>query len=917
MAVTTLVFASAAHAETVALWLFDEPAGSSVALDSSGNGHDLTIGPDAAIVRAGKFGGALDADATAADGLGAFRYCAERALNPGDENWTLEAWIKAKPEMKDDNRLWGLSGVNYIDFGRTRQMPRPAHGIFLASRYLPIDQVLGWNRPTGDLKADDAFHHVAFVYDSARKQARHYFDGKQQFAVSGVWKDVPTGSAENREAILPPHYPMLQVGMRDAVQQWSHRSLGGARGEMKKFQGYIDELRFSNVVLYATDFTPPSSLAAPGLVVHPRRVALASVFGESSMLEGRLLVQTGTQPKSLSATSAADWLVVDAPQSQAAQFLTLRVATDKLAVGRHEATVTLKHADTTIEVPVSVTINKREDVRNIGDRRQLFIDRRFIEQSVGVTLRVNPAEKFTVAFDRTKSHSEGLFFPKNVFYDDRAGRFRLYYLASGHIWCMESTDGVNWEHVEANGGHIVLYDKPAADAATAKPKKAPPRYSATQAPPIDGIAGGRVKPMGTMLIYDPRDVPERRYKFFQEVSFMHLDADGDPTKAPEVANRRQKSGVYAYYSADGLTFVATGVRVLPVLPEGLFNAFWDEAIGRYAIYMRCENIARGGLAVIQGNQFIYRPGFTYAEPEGKVGFAAPETGAQPGLENLRSIARLEADDLLKPWTVGLSPTAERDSIYATAGELQLNVAADEKDGFLDFYTGYPLKYPYAEDVHLMLLQAFRHFHPSRQPWFPEFNDANGPLQGVLAVSRDGKQWDRLDRSEYVPLGLMDEWDRHRTVPGLGMIRVGSYLYQYYWGGPWLHDSVALREEYAEVDPKWTKVGIGGMRQRLDGFVSAEADYRGGHFTTPPLVFSGRQLVLNQNSGGQGTIFVELRDLAGNPIPGYTLGDCEEVSCNDVHWPVRWRGSADVSSLAGRPVRIHLRMTNAKLYSFEK
>jgi len=61
--------------------------------------------------------------------------------------------------------------------------------------------------------------------------------------------------------------------------------------------------------------------------------------------------------------------------------------------------------------------------------------------------------------------------------------------------------------------------------------------------------------------------------------------------------------------------------------------------------------------------------------------------------------------------------------------------------------------------------------------------------------------------------------------------------------------------------------------------------------------------------------VELRDLAGQPIPGYTLGDCEEISCNDVNWEVRWRGKADVSALAGQPVKLHFRMTNAKLYSF--
>ena len=64
----------AVQAETIALWLFDDPVGSSVAVDSSGNGYDLMLGSDAAIHPAGKFGNALDADATEHDGLGDFRY---------------------------------------------------------------------------------------------------------------------------------------------------------------------------------------------------------------------------------------------------------------------------------------------------------------------------------------------------------------------------------------------------------------------------------------------------------------------------------------------------------------------------------------------------------------------------------------------------------------------------------------------------------------------------------------------------------------------------------------------------------------------------------------------------------------------------------------------------------------------------
>ena len=324
---------------------------------------------------------------------------------------------------------------------------------------------------------------------------------------------------------------------------------------------------------------------------------------------------------------------------------------------------------------------------------------------------------------------------------------------------------------------------------------------------------------------------------------------------------------------------------------------------------------------MQGTQFIYRKGFKYSQPEGLVDRIDDETGQRKGFENLRSFARLTADDLLQPWTEGVFPSAyEGSTSYATARNVNMVLSADKWDGFKDFYSCFPAQYPWAEDVHIMYLKTLRHFHPSRQPWFPGYADLNGPLQTVIAFSRDGVTWNRLDRKEYIPLGLMDEVDRGRTSMGGGIIKVGNYLYSYYWANPQLHDTVPLRDEYpldGDLE-KWAyaSLGIFGTRQRLDGFVSMDADYQGGSLTTTPLVFSGRRLILNQNAGGQGTIFVELRDLNNQPIRGYELADCEEITCNDVRWEVRWRGSADISQLAGRPIRLHFKMRAAKLYAFQ-
>ena len=118
------------------------------------------------------------------------------------------------------------------------------------------------------------------------------------------------------------------------------------------------------------------------------------------------------------------------------------------------------------------------------------------------------------------------------------------------------------------------------------------------------------------------------------------------------------------------------------------------------------------------------------------------------------------------------------------------------------------------------------------------------------------------------------------------------------------------------EPKNKFGGIGYVKQRLDGFVSADVDYQGGSLTTPPIRFSGNRLQINHKCGGQGTIFVELRDANGVPLPGFTLGDCEEVAGDDVAWEIRWRGSADISQFAGQPIRLHFKMRHAKLYAFQ-
>ena len=91
--------------------------------------------------------------------------------------------------------------------------------------------------------------------------------------------------------------------------------------------------------------------------------------------------------------------------------------------------------------------------------------------------------------------------------------------------------------------------------------------------------------------------------------------------------------------------------------------------------------------------------------------------------------------------------------------------------------------------------------------------------------------------------------------------------------------------------------------------------------TPPLVHRGKRLELNVDTSASGYVRVELLNIYGSAplgylIKGYTRDDCERIIANSTHRTVSWNGNSDVSSLAGRPIRMHFRLRNAKLYAFQ-
>ena len=85
-------------------------------------------------------------------------------------------------------------------------------------------------------------------------------------------------------------------------------------------------------------------------------------------------------------------------------------------------------------------------------------------------------------------------------------------------------------------------------------------------------------------------------------------------------------------------------------------------------------------------------------------------------------------------------------------------------------------------------------------------------------------------------------------------------------------------------------------------------------TTKPLVFSGKELILNFSTSAAGSIRVEIQNANGEHIEGFALADCPDIFGDAIERVVSWGTGSDVSQLAGKPVRLRFMLKDSDLYS---
>ena len=363
---------------------------------------------------------------------------------------------------------------------------------------------------------------------------------------------------------------------------------------------------------------------------------------------------------------------------------------------------------------------------------------------------------------------------------------------------------------------------------------------------------------GATVYRDERASPAERYKLWTKYR------PTDEEMATGVG-----AGLWAMYSADGIHWEAYPDQPNP--PDQMCDTqnmfFWDERIEHYVGYTR-----------VLETQHL------------------DEAAAAAGKGRYRSIGRITAPDF-HTWS------DTQIVLEADARDLAIPVPfqRDDPRPNIDFYTSCAMKYAEAQDVYLMFPSAFYHWGE---------NDFPATMDVQLLTSRDGIAWHRQgDRRPFLRCGPDNTASGGMVFANPWLIPMGPELWLYYAGTGHTH---AVGD--AGIDARQS--GIFRAVLRRDGFVSADAGYGGGQFTTPPLHFGGNRLELNLDGSAGGWLKVEIQDAESRPLPGYSLADADAVGGNAVCKPVTWKGRGDLGELAGRPLRLHFVMRAMKLFAFQ-
>ena len=248
--------------------------------------------------------------------------------------------------------------------------------------------------------------------------------------------------------------------------------------------------------------------------------------------------------------------------------------------------------------------------------------------------------------------------------------------------------------------------------------------------------------------------------------------------------------------------------------------------------------------------------------------------------------------------------------------------------------------PYFRAPHISLAIAAR-FMPGRRVLTRQDADQIGVdpkyfgdcSDAVLLSTRGGSRYDRTFMESFIRPGIgLENWVSRTNYPALGILPTSD-----------TELSIYLQKNYGQPTSNLQRYTL-----RIDGFASVHAGYKAGEMITKPIRFalgdkrpapqqsqrqsaspaiddvlearrklSGKcELHLNCSTSAAGSIQVELQDGNGQPVPGYSLADCDLVVGDRIDRIVTWNGNSDLRPLTARPIRFRFVMKDADLYAMQ-
>lgn len=206
--------------------------------------------------------------------------------------------------------------------------------------------------------------------------------------------------------------------------------------------------------------------------------------------------------------------------------------------------------------------------------------------------------------------------------------------------------------------------------------------------------------------------------------------------------------------------------------------------------------------------------------------------------------------------------------------------------------------PYFRAPHLLLGFPMR-FIPGRR--CIDGHPLPGLSDTLFMSSRDGIRFDRHFMESFIRPGRDHcDWIDRSNMTAWGILPTGRDELSLYVTRHFHQDTVHLQR----------------FTLRTDGFTSLYAPYSGGECLTRPLVFQGSKLAINYATSAAGSIRIELQDLDGAAVPGFSLSDCREIFGDEIERVVDWQNGSDLESLAGRPIRLRIALQDSDIFSFQ-